>query len=72
MHLRLQKHGNAEKSGLRDVKRANFIRYWRRSGLTESGLTEVSCMWHLFEVAKEETRHDSYEHVHRCTVCCKI
>jgi len=22
-----------EKSGLRDVKRTNFIRYWRRSGL---------------------------------------
>jgi len=31
--LRTQQHGNAEKSGLRDVKRADFIRYWRRSGL---------------------------------------
>jgi len=28
-----QQRGSAEKSGLRDVKRADFIRYWRRSGL---------------------------------------
>jgi len=25
---RTQQRGSAEKSGLRDVKRANFIRYW--------------------------------------------
>jgi len=30
---RTQKRRSAEKAGLRDVKRANFIRYWRRSGL---------------------------------------
>ena len=28
-----QQCGSAEKSGLRDVKSADFIRYWRRSGL---------------------------------------
>ena len=33
MHLRTQQHGSAEKSGLRDVKRAYFIWYWQRSGL---------------------------------------
>ena len=30
---RTHQRGSAEKSGLRDVKRANFFRYWRRSGL---------------------------------------
>jgi len=33
VHLRAQQHGNAETSGLRGVKRADFIRYWRRSEL---------------------------------------
>jgi len=28
-----QQRGNTEKSGLRDVKRADFIQNWRRSGL---------------------------------------
>jgi len=32
VHLRTQKLGNAEKSRLRDVKGADFIRYWRKSG----------------------------------------
>ena len=32
VHLTMQQRGTAEKSGLRDVKRADFIRYWRRSG----------------------------------------
>jgi len=30
--LEAQQHGRAEKSGLQDVKRADFIRNWRRSG----------------------------------------
>ena len=29
----VQQHESTEKSGLRDVKRADFIRYWRRPGL---------------------------------------
>ena len=33
--LRTQQRVSGEKSGLRDVKRADFIRYWRRSGLKE-------------------------------------
>jgi len=33
VHLKTQTLGNVEKSGLRDVKRAEFIRYWPRSGL---------------------------------------
>ena len=33
MHLRTQHLGSAEKSGLRDGKRADFIRNWRRSRL---------------------------------------
>jgi len=32
-HLRTQQRGSAEKSGLQDVKKTNFIQYWRRSGL---------------------------------------
>jgi len=32
VHLRTQQLGNAEKAGLRDVKEADFIRYWRKSG----------------------------------------
>jgi len=31
--LRTQQCVSGEKSGLRDVKRVDFIRYWRRSGL---------------------------------------
>jgi len=31
VQLRTQQRGSAEKSGLQDVKRADFIRYWRRS-----------------------------------------
>jgi len=31
--LRTQQCVSGEKSGLRDVKTADFIRYWRRSGL---------------------------------------
>jgi len=41
VHLRTQQPGSTKKYGLRDVKRAGFIRNWLRSGLTESGLTEV-------------------------------
>jgi len=33
MHLRTQQRESAEKSELRDEKRADFIRNWRRSGL---------------------------------------
>ena len=33
MHLRTQQRGSVEKPGLRDVKRADFMRNWRRSGL---------------------------------------
>jgi len=33
VHIRTQQRESAEKSGIRDVKRADFIRYWRRSGL---------------------------------------
>jgi len=33
VHLRTQKGGSAEKFGLQDVKRADFIQYWQRSGL---------------------------------------
>jgi len=33
VHLKTQQRGRAEKPGLRDVKRAGIIRYWRRSGL---------------------------------------
>ena len=33
MHLRTQQRESAEKSEMRDVKRVDFIRYWRRSGL---------------------------------------
>jgi len=29
VHFRIQQRGSAEKSGLRDVKRADVIRYWR-------------------------------------------
>ena len=81
---RTQQRGSAEKSGLLDVKRANFIQYWQRSGLknpdkskifikknirnhsyhqfirfwrrcglTESGLTEVYCIWKAFRLAGE-------------------
>jgi len=32
LHLRIQQRETAEKSGLRDEKRADFIRNWRRSG----------------------------------------
>jgi len=30
--LRTQERGSIEKYGLRDAKRADFIRYWRRYG----------------------------------------
>jgi len=30
--LNTQQRGSPEKSGLRDAKRADFVRYWRRSG----------------------------------------
>jgi len=33
VHLRTQQRESAEKSEMRDVKRVDFIRYWRRSGL---------------------------------------
>jgi len=33
--LRTQPRVSGEKSGLRDEKKADFIRHWRRSGLTE-------------------------------------
>jgi len=33
VHLRTQQLGSAEKSGLRDGKRADFIRNWRRCGI---------------------------------------
>jgi len=33
MHLRTQQRESEEKSGLRDEKRADFVRSWRRSEL---------------------------------------
>jgi len=33
VHLRAQQCGSTGKCGLRDVKRADFIRKWRRTGL---------------------------------------
>jgi len=35
-----KQHGSAEKSGLRDVKRADFMRYWQRSGWKNPNKTE--------------------------------
>jgi len=52
VHLRTQQHGNAEKSGLRDVKRADFIRYWRRSGLKNPDTPNV--------FVKNKVRNHSY------------
>jgi len=37
-----------EKSGVRDVKRADFIRYWRRSGLTEVYCSHVPDAVNIF------------------------
>jgi len=52
VHLRTQQRGSAEKSGLRDVKRADFIRYWRRSGLKTTDKLKI--------FAKKNVRNHSY------------
>ena len=38
--LKTQQCVRGEKSGLRDVNRADFVRWWRRSGFKKSELTE--------------------------------
>jgi len=38
---RTQQRGSAEKSGLLDVKRANFIQYWQRSGLKNPDKSKI-------------------------------
>jgi len=43
-----------EKSGLRDVKRADFIRYWRRSGLTNPDKPKIF-------IKKNERNHSYHQ-----------
>jgi len=50
--LRTQECGSAEKSGLRDAKRAYFIRYWRRSGLKNQDKPKI--------FIKKNVRNHSY------------
>jgi len=52
VNLRTQQRESAGKSGLRDVKRADFIRYWRRSELKNPDKPKI-CM-------KNNVRNHSY------------
>jgi len=56
VHLRTQQRGSAEKSGLRDVKRPDFIRHWRRSGLKNSDKPKI--------FMKKNVRNHSYHQFH--------
>jgi len=50
--LRTQERGSAEKSGLQDAKRADFIRYWWRSGLKNQDKPKI--------FIKKNVRNHSY------------
>ena len=56
VHLRTQKRESAEKSGLWDVKRADFIRYWRRSGLNNPDKPTI--------FIKKNVRNHSYHQIY--------
>jgi len=46
-------HYVTEKSGIRDVKKADFIRYWRKSGLKQSDKPKI--------FIKKNVRKHSYQ-----------
>jgi len=49
-------HGNAEKSRLQDVKRADFIRYWGRSRLKNPDKPNI--------FIKKNVKNHSYHHIY--------
>ena len=54
--LRTKQCGRAEKSGLRDVQRADFVRYRRRSGLKNPDKAKI--------FIKKNVRNHSYHQFH--------
>jgi len=56
VHLRKQQRGSAEKSGLQDVTRTNFSRYWRRSGLKNPDKPKI--------FIKKNVRNHSYHRIY--------
>jgi len=56
VHLRTQQCGNAEKPRLQDVKRTDFIRYWRRSGFKNPDKLKI--------FIKKNVRNHSYHQIY--------